>query len=62
MFQVKAQEEPNGTSQSRLLILLPSNNRTSDTKFKPCVFNNGNVYTGRELERPKKTVCSLAAH
>lgn len=40
VFQVRAQEEPSGTSHTHLFILFPLNNRTSDKELKPCVFSN----------------------
>lgn len=41
VFQVKAQEEPNGASHSHLLMLFLSNNRTSDEILEPCVMWEG---------------------
>lgn len=42
VFQVKAQEEPNGASHNHLLMLfLFNNNRTSDEILEPCVIWEG---------------------
>ena len=59
MFQVRAQEEPSGTSHTHLFILFPLNNRTSDKELKPCVFSNKAYREG--VRGAKKTVCSHRA-
>lgn len=41
VFQVKAQEEPNGASQNHLLMLFLLNNRASDKILEPCVIREG---------------------
>lgn len=41
VFQVKAQEEPNGTSHNHSLMLFLLNNRASDKILETCVIQEG---------------------
>lgn len=72
VFQVKAQEEPSGMSHTLiravrgLLIPFPLNNTSSHEKLKPrvlkkqqCCFKTRGFREGVNVQRPKKTVCSL---